>query len=250
MELEDSKSYLQKTSDVELFDRIEPDSEGKIESCERIADAVIALERDGVVRIRTGWTGKSIEKIREVARECVYAGDKTDTVIVDDTGKKHIIFAKGRQDTWNTERIQWDFPKRITEILNRVLKVDYKMGSKGVLTLDANTNHTGKWHRDVVPLFKIGSAKANDDFTILMPDFYFTVFIPLTKCTKENGATEMLLGSHVGDSGKVAVAECEPGDVIIMNGKLIHRGMPNTTNENRDVAYVICCAKWYDEEQL
>jgi len=261
-------SYLQKTDDVNLFESIQPIGESAIKISEHNAKSI--LDADGVVMFKNVIDLDELHVARKYTREHIYMGDQTDTVIIDD--HKHIVFAKGRQDTWPIP-VNITIPKFINELIGNT--VDYgevrecersevseaktkssnlaewlKRSSIGALTLDKKTHHMGKWHRDIMPLFNIGSTKENDTYTVSLPDFYFTLFIPLTPCNRQNGATEMIIGSHIGINGPLAVAECEPGDLIVMNGKLIHRATPNFSDVDRDMLYIIYCAKWYDEEKF
>lgn len=249
MELPNTSSYLLKTEDVSMFDSLIPKGETIINSTNDINTAKQILESDGVVKIPNVMNLEELKNIAQYARENTYTGDVYDTVIIDK--HKHILFSPDRQDMWNID-LPLTMPKIITDLMARSLKAEYKKSSTGVLTLDPNQFefYKPKWHRDILPLFKVGNYYENDYYTIHnIPDFYFTVFIPLTPCTKESGATEMLIGSHKSDNGKLAIAEGSPGDVIVMNGKTIHRGAVNKSFDDRDVLYVIYCAKWYDEEK-
>lgn len=244
-------SYLQKTDDVTMFDDIDIQNMSLVQlpSADNEEQVLYNLDEYGVVKINNVMNLIELENIREYARDNMYKGDKTDAVIVDK--HKHIVFAKGRQDMWHID-LPLTIPEEVKNVLDIVMKVEYKQSSIGVLTLDANTNHMGRWHRDVMPLFKLNvDPDVNDKYTLELPNFYFTVFIPLTQCRKENGATEMLLKSHVSDEKNViTIAEGNPGDVIIMNGKLLHRSVPNVSDLDRDLLYIIYCAKWYDEEKF
>ena len=208
------------------------------------------LAKDGIVSIKKIMNIDELEEIRKYARRTMYTGDAVDTLIKDK--HKHIIFAKGRQDMWHID-LPLTIPQIIKDIIHMNMHCEYKQASIGVLTLDKNTNHTGKWHRDVLSLFTKGSHLDNDIFTRDLPDFYFTVFIPLTTSLKENGATQVLLGSNhddnCNDNKSLSVIEGYIGDAIVMNGKTIHRSVPNMSGTDRDVLYIIYCAKWYDEEK-
>lgn len=73
-------------------------------------------------------------------------------------------------------------------------------------------------------------------------------FVPLDNFTKENGATGFVKGSHKFQLDNVKCykghyndfyndnheqIECEIGDVIIWNAKILHSGMPNHTEYSR-----------------
>lgn len=110
----------------------------------------------------------------------------------------------------------------------------------GLLPVDARWAEPGKWHRDCEPLFRDG---------IDTPDFYFTVFVPLDR---GGGATECILGSHRLTTEAAAalpysIVECAPGDVVVMNGRLIHRGGANHSDSRRRLLYEVWAAPWFDE---
>ena len=254
-------SYLQKTDDAYLYDNLslsdfpyrdmESLDSGSLDSGSLDHNSILekankCLVKDGVVSIKNIMNLDELEEIRKYARRVMYNGDAVDTLIKDK--HKHIIFAKGRQDMWHID-LPLTIPQIIKDIIRINMRCEYKQSSTGVLTLDKNTNHTGKWHRDVLSLFTKGSHLDNDIFTRDLPDFYFTVFIPLTTSVKENGATQILLGSHNSDNNSLSVIEGYAGDAVVMNGKTIHRSVPNMSDIDRDVLYVIYCAKWYDEEK-
>ena len=87
----------------------------------------------------------------------------------------------------------------------------------------------------------------------LVPDYYFNALIPLQEAEDEHAecGTEILLGSHrSGMEGLVdrrAVASGVCGDIIFFNGKCIHRGRPNTSQQRRDLVYVVYAAKWFEQ---
>ena len=240
-------SYLQKTKDAYLYNNVVIEGNGFVDIATNTADANRILSKDGIVLLKNIINLDELENIRKYARSMRYTGDKFDTVIKDK--HNHIVFAKGRQDMWPIN-LPLTIPTIITDLLDHNMHCEYKKSSIGALILDKNTNHTGKWHRDVLSLFTNGDMIYNDIFTRNLPNFYFTVFMPLTNSVKENGATEVLLGSHNSANKILAVAEGSPGDVMVMNGKTIHRSVPNMSNTDRDVLYIIYCAKWYDEEKF
>eukprot|EP01038_Epipyxis_sp_PR26KG_P011013 gene11013-14791_t len=115
----------------------------------------------------------------------------------------------------------------------------------------------GDWHRDIRPMFvwpqAHGSATISDmlDCTML-PDFYFTAIIYLNDVQENCGLTEFILGSHklsVEDSqhqGRYACnSNSKAGDVMLFNGKILHRGRGNKSEVERHALYTVFAAKWY-----
>jgi ectoine hydroxylase-related dioxygenase (phytanoyl-CoA dioxygenase family) len=86
------------------------------------------------------------------------------------------------------------------------------------------------------------------------------------------GPTQLALGTHTrtGDLGRSTVEEqypddayvaaqlggpgtqlatmdCAPGDVVVMDGRLLHRGLGNDSSEVRPLVYTSFCRPWYRE---
>jgi ectoine hydroxylase-related dioxygenase (phytanoyl-CoA dioxygenase family) len=157
---------------------------------------------------------------------------------------------------------------------------DYYYGGLPVLPKASNIleEQHGFWHRDAYSLF-------NDELLdISLPPFYYTVLIPLqTLDENTGGCTEFILGSHkqtytiipstkpkyskenpITDEHELITyleefkkqypeksfsPNLNPGDVIIFSGYTIHRGlMSKITNTRRDMVYIVCKRKWYDDE--
>eukprot|EP00746_Dinoflagellata_sp_MGD_P019315 gnl/MRDRNA2_/MRDRNA2_144878_c0_seq1.p1 gnl/MRDRNA2_/MRDRNA2_144878_c0~~gnl/MRDRNA2_/MRDRNA2_144878_c0_seq1.p1 ORF type:complete len:145 (-),score=11.84 gnl/MRDRNA2_/MRDRNA2_144878_c0_seq1:45-455(-) len=105
----------------------------------------------------------------------------------------------------------------------------------------------GNWHRDCgAGLF------GDEDLELSLPDYFFTALLPIEgPLTSENGS-EFVLGSHRKDSASVgssprAVGTGEPGDVILLNGKTVHRGLPNVLSTPRPMIFVTYSAHWYQQ---
>jgi ectoine hydroxylase-related dioxygenase (phytanoyl-CoA dioxygenase family) len=45
----------------------------------------------------------------------------------------------------------------------------------------------------------------------------------------------------------VIQACAKPGDVILFNGKILHRGRANVSDKSRGVLYVSHTKRWYDD---
>ena len=68
----------------------------------------------------------------------------------------------------------------------------------------------------------------------------YTAIIPFCDLSKANGCTQILPNSTRGPIGKrrrkqqdAVLAECQPGDVVVFDSRLIHRGLRNTTSRDR-----------------
>lgn len=98
------------------------------------------------------------------------------------------------------------------------------------LIMSFSGSATQPWHQDGPCLFpELG------DHTVL-PPYALTLFIPVSAVTEELGPTEFLVGSHRnGDAkpdGKIDERKwigplLEPGDVLIYEYRVVHRGTSN-----------------------
>jgi ectoine hydroxylase-related dioxygenase (phytanoyl-CoA dioxygenase family) len=198
-----------------------------------------------------------IENIRNIIDKQEFNGSE----VINQDNRIFIRHNKGRTDLSPiTDLIELEISSSIQNILNRAMQCEFVCKSKGVLTLDAHTDSYGKWHRDTPSLFSCHGKNSkekdlcdSDYKNICLPDYYFTVFIPLINVTIENGATEIIPGSHklsVHDSRFIAKSylTANRGDAVIMNGKLLHRSTPNLNHMNRDVIYMVYAPVWLDEK--
>lgn len=90
----------------------------------------------------------------------------------------------------------------------------------------------------------------------MIPDYYFTMIITLSDLHAEGyGETQFLLGSHKESMLEAASnlqfasnSQSVIGDVVLFNGKIIHRGLPNACNPHyRHAFYVVYNARWYSD---
>jgi ectoine hydroxylase-related dioxygenase (phytanoyl-CoA dioxygenase family) len=133
----------------------------------------------------------------------------------------------------------------VRQIIKKELQNDYYEYA-GALP-SSGGNGDGTWHRDIYSLFE------NDEFDIAMPNFYFTMLIPLVNITDEDGPTEVIVGSHKTayhktgvpkNPEKIRCTDLNPGDVVLMNGKAVHRGSANNGLRERDYLYIVFQKKW------
>jgi ectoine hydroxylase-related dioxygenase (phytanoyl-CoA dioxygenase family) len=122
----------------------------------------------------------------------------------------------------------------------------------GVVTSLSHAEATDM-HRDVYPILNDVIDQNLCSHDISLPPYYFTVLIPLVKITKEMGPTEFIRGSNnrqVVDISKETIYAplLSPGDIVVFDGRTLHRGLPNHTNKERLVAYITFIAKWYYDQ--
>ncbi len=130
-------------------------------------------------------------------------------------------------------------------LLERAFAMPWRMSCTGTLPTFPGASG-GPWHRDVNELF------LNEALDLSLPDYYFNLLVPLNSISTDNG-TEFALGSHKALQVDVnalprGVAAAEPGDIILFNGKTVHRGRPNTSPGAgmRSLVFSVFTARWYE----
>ena len=108
-------------------------------------------------------------------------------------------------------------------------------------------------HRDVYPILNTAEGYDLDDIDIMLPPYYFTVLIPLVEITRENGPTEFIKGSDrkkfaADIQQEIYAPLSSPGDMIIFEGRTMHRGASNNSNHERLIAYITFVANWYHDQ--
>ncbi len=90
-----------------------------------------------------------------------------------------------------------------------------------------------QWHMDAYP--GQGSEFEHN---------YIIVWIPLTPSTADNGTLAVLPGSHLNGycefpterEDEAVVLEAEPGDIVLMNGKMFHKSVKNRSSDSYRMA--------------
>lgn len=107
----------------------------------------------------------------------------------------------------------------------------------------------GRWHRDTYSLWEeTGASDA------AMPPWYFTMVAPLTSVGRDEGMTQFRLGSHLVPPERVhampvgAPARLEPGDALLFDGRVVHRGGRCTTAASREALYCVYHKFWYTDD--
>jgi len=142
---------------------------------------------------------------------------------------KYICHHTGRYDIWN---IATFIKKPDIKILDNLTQKTI-----GCLLLDANTLTDGKYHKDTIELFE-------DIPNALLPPFYYNMLVATSDQEISNGPTTFLIGNEL------FYVKLKRGDALIFNGELMHRGIKNVSDENRDIIYAIFTKHWYNEEIL
>ena len=122
----------------------------------------------------------------------------------------------------------------------------------GVIPTESGAGPTDL-HRDVYPILNKMEGQNLSAPDVLLPPYYFTVLIPLVEITKENGPTEFVKGSHLEQAVDEHSAEIfspllQPGDVVIFDGRTLHRGTLNQSKQEKLIAYMTFIANWYHDQ--
>lgn len=102
-------------------------------------------------------------------------------------------------------------------------------------------------HRDAPPLFPELKAET--------PAFQLAVNFPLVDVTKENGAIDIVWGTHLltkeeglkmieNGEAKIETFPMSLGDVMIRDVRGLHRGTPNFTDESRPMVVIGYSRRW------
>ena len=172
---------------------------------------------------------KIIKEIRKNINLSTLQNQSVGKIALNDEDYKYICHHTGRYDIWN---IATTIKKPQIKLLE-----NFKQKSIGCLLLDANTLTDGKYHKDTVKLF----GEMPNSF---LPPFYYNMLVATCDQTELNGPTTFLLDDELW------WVKLKRGDALIFDGEIIHRGIKNITNANRDMIYAIFTKPWYDEEKL
>jgi hypothetical protein len=188
---------------------------------------------------------------------------------------EHLLAREDLPMNWNRANLQQDPPPfepylfkdvlfnsmaiAVTkEILGAGLKNTYYSG---------NTALPGEFKQPVHP----DMAQLWPNLTVAPPPYALIVNVPLVDTSAENGSTELWPGTHLdtrkfvqGGGIEVPVewiearqAEVPPlqpavrrGGILIRDGRLWHRGMPNYTDAPRPMIAMIHVVKWWSQSPV
>jgi ectoine hydroxylase-related dioxygenase (phytanoyl-CoA dioxygenase family) len=142
---------------------------------------------------------------------------------------------------------EFNAPALVSDIMDDILGTK-RTHTNGALPSFGGSKD-GPWHRDIYPMYEhLGEA-----FMVSLPTAEVNVVIPLVPTGPENGATEFIIGSHnVSHADSAALPRIqpslEPGDVIVFDGKILHRGRANVSHSgtDRSVIYQEHTPSWYN----
>lgn len=101
-------------------------------------------------------------------------------------------------------------------------------------------------HRDAKQLFGIDNQADHD-----LPPFSVTMLVPLVDANAETGSTRIWPGSHhiAGTEQGLATGSIDPevrvGSALLTDGRVLHRGIANTSDRIRPLLYLTFHREWY-----
>ena len=110
------------------------------------------------------------------------------------------------------------------------------------------------WHADGPHLFT-----TLPDTTL--PAHAINIFVPLVDLTEENGPTEFAIGSHklgheyneeeeeVDGTSRVTSILAKAGDAILFDYRLWHRGLPNSSDTDRPMLYLVAARSFWRDDR-
>ena len=131
-------------------------------------------------------------------------------------------------------------------ILGGLLGHDFLIDSFGCVAAFAGAPQQ-QVHRDHPALFP------GTESCLAVPTFAVTVVIPLLDLTPVTGTTEAYAGSHLAtqaDNEEILQREPERpylnmGDCLVMDYRLLHSGMPNNSQQDRPLLYIVYARHWF-----
>lgn len=130
-------------------------------------------------------------------------------------------------------------------LFNEALGEDWVYESFGVISSfpGATLQHL---HADDDHLFE------GTEFAGKLPAYALTISIPLVEVNAINGGTEFLLGSHRFESrssypGEPTTSPLSPGDCMIWDFMIRHRGQANTSDAPRPMLYITACRSFWTD---
>lgn len=244
---------------------------------EDIGSALSTLHDDGVVKFNSIFDENLVKILCDASQKSVEAaallvsGDGLNSTAIDchlTTGYTAITqHSPGRYDMSpfysNTQLFPAGFSlplQQIEAVVGLLIEsASWSLSSTGILPLQPASKN-GVWHRDTRALFAWRDAdgcidKADAFDCQRTGDFYVTVLVCLSDVPDDKcGATEFILGSHrlgateAGATGRRATtAGSRAGDAFIFNGKILHRGLQNSSANTRHCMYMVYSAGWYND---
>ncbi len=209
-------------------------------------DAVECLKRDGVVAFDGLWSPEFISRLAHALRKTVpgaydmCAPDPEDFLEVGTHRINGLVPVAGAM----RECLDLLLHPALLQLCEQMLGENWVFESLGVISSFPGATVQGT-HTDSPHLFD-GVQLACD-----LPAFALTISIPLVPVDAINGSTEFLPRTHraatLAGSGAFVTSWLSPGDCMVWDFRVRHRGQANNGSAARPLLYVTACRKfWHD----
>jgi len=187
----------------------------------------------------------------------------------------HLIRGGGEaegDENFVNEIVRGEMAKVAGPLFQELFGPHYRVNGQGVVVSQPGAEAQG-WHVDSSWLFEAHPSQDQNPTKAeryRQPCHFVTCFMPLYQTRTELGPTEFVVGSHkrthvlgrdtVADQypspavaatlaahGEVLQMEAAPGDIVVMDGRMLHRGLGNSSSEVRHLVYASFCPPWYCE---
>ena len=239
----ESRLHFVKTSEDEKEFRA---SRKVVKPCEQLW----SLARDGMACVPASLSEDACSMMRDAAREFY---DRVMVTVSKRDDLMHVMENKGGFATFKTRdtgRADMVVPGLIQQegawaplsnakwlpLIKKILGQDACLRHAGVIMAMPNAV-AQKWHSD--------GDHIDDD--VVLPPHALNVFVPLVPCDVSNGGTEFVPGTHADwtASSHSYVLDAAPGDALVADWRLKHRGLANKTREDRPLLYLTYARPWF-----
>lgn len=193
-----------------------------------------------------------------------------------DLNMDHVLNAAIDPDTAFMAAVRRHAEAVAAPLLRKLFGAGYILNSQG-LVISLPGAMPQSWHVDSSHLFtheqlRDAHGGLEGQRGPVLPCHFVTVFVPLyrARASSSLGPTQFLLGSapptvelpnatvddqypppsvveRIQSHSVDVTMECEPGDVVVMDGRTLHRGLANVSSEPRPLCYMSFCPPWYRE---
>ena len=251
--------------------------------CSILSDATLEAARDvllayGVVCLRGVWQAEPslvnslVDGLVDNYDECIkLVGSRAGLTAADSFGYKQIVHRSyGRYDMLLEDDIaakplqstlldsvlgEADGKTRTTQhwrhqLLSSLLGSDFKVEFTAALLAQSGC-HPQDPHADGAHPKEQPSAT---EAASLLPPHAVQLFLPLCQMTYNTGPTEFWPTSHLPSNAPFASLlpsiplEANPGDAIIFDFRVVHRGTPNTSGKWRPILYQTVTQSWFVDD--
>lgn len=210
-------------------------------------EAAEALRRDGVVVFDGLWSPDLIARLERRLRKAVPGAYDAAAPAPEDLLNVGKLRINGLVPAAGEMRACIDLllHPALLNLCEQVLGNDWVYEALGVVSSFPGATAQGA-HTDAPRLFDIEQLPGD------LPTFALTISIPLVPVDEVNGSTEFLPGTHrvptsLRANDTFVTSRLSPGDSMVWDFMVRHRGQANTSTAARPLLYVTACKKfWHD----